>query len=244
MDRAALVRAAARNHVGWMEGVARVTGGGVERHGALRWVVDGDGAVSVPFQRRASGRALDALLAWCRERAVPGIGVWATGLEPDGGLGALLLERGFYEGWRPHWMATASADLALGEPDPRVAIVDAVPEYDAYGQALLRLCGGRFWHAAARIDGVYAGHAWAHRVGDHAGIYDVDVRPLFRRQGLGRALTLAVCRAAGAPWAVLNATGEGEALYRALGFASLGFGRTWWRSLANAEGRRPGEQRQ
>jgi hypothetical protein len=28
---------------------------------------------------------------------------------------------------------------------------------------------------------------------------------------------------------VLNATGEGEALYRALGFTSLGLGRTWWR---------------
>jgi hypothetical protein len=28
---------------------------------------------------------------------------------------------------------------------------------------------------------------------------------------------------------VLNATGEGEPLYRAAGFASLGLGRTWWR---------------
>ena len=183
----------------------------------------------MPFPRRPSGPALDALLAWSRERDVGRIGVWATGLEPLDALEAGLAARGFGEGWRPHWMAIASADLALSERDPRVAIVDAVPEYDAYGRALLALCGGRFWHAVARVDGVYAGHAWSHRVGDCAGVYDVDVGPRFRRQGLGSALTAAVCRATGARWAVLNATGEGEALYRALGFTSLGFGRTWWR---------------
>ena len=55
--------------------------------------------------------------------------------------------------------------------------------------------------------------------------------PSQRRRGLGRALTLAVCRAAaraGARVATLNATGEGELLYRALGFRSLGLGQTWW----------------
>ena len=230
MDRAALVRAAARNHVGWMEGLARaVTGGAGGRYDRVRWMEVRGGEVWVPFPRRPSGPALDALLAWSRERDVGRIGVWATGLEPLDALEAGLAARGFGEGWRPHWMAIASADLALSERDPRVAIVDAVPEYDAYGRALLALCGGRFWHAVARVDGVYAGHAWAHRVGDCAGVYDVDVGPRFRRQGLGSALTAAVCRATGARWAVLNATGEGEALYGALGFTALGFGRTWWR---------------
>ena len=74
----------------------------------------------------------------------------------------------------------------------------------------------------------------AHVVGGRlggAGIYDVDVAPAHRRQGLGRALTSAVCRAAaaaGARVATLNATGEGELLYRALRFRSLGLGQTWW----------------
>jgi ribosomal protein S18 acetylase RimI-like enzyme len=219
VDRIALVRAAARNHASWMESVARVTGGCVAREGALRWIVTGSGHVSVPFPRRASGPALDGMLAWCAARRVG----------HNGALGARLAERGFEAGWQPHWMATETSALPLDEDDPRVSIVDAVPEYDDYGQTLLGLTGGRFWHAAARIDGAYAGHAWAHRVGDHTGIYDVDVRPLFRRQGLGRALTLAVCRAAGARTVVLNATGDGEALYAALGFGSVGFGRTWWR---------------
>ena len=50
-------------------------------------------------------------------------------------------------------------------------------------------------------------------------------------QGIGRALTVAACRIAaerGCTHATLNATGEGELLYRAVGFESLGWGQTWW----------------
>jgi len=196
-----------------MAGVARVQGGGVHRVGRLR-VVEHGGDATVLFPWRASGSAFDALLDWCRGREVRRIGVWATGLAPVDGLRARLAE---------------ASKLPLGAEDERVAIVEALPEYDAYGQALLSLAHEpRFWHAAARVDGVYAGHAWSHRVGECAGIYDVDVRPRFRRRGLGTALTLAAIRAAQAPLVVLNATGDGEALYRALGFRSAGFGWTWW----------------
>jgi GNAT superfamily N-acetyltransferase len=65
-----------------------------------------------------------------------------------------------------------------------------------------------------------------------AGIYDMGVSPDRRRQGIGRALTLAACRVArdlGCSHAVLNATPEGELLYRTVGFQRLGEGRTWWR---------------
>jgi ribosomal protein S18 acetylase RimI-like enzyme len=64
-----------------------------------------------------------------------------------------------------------------------------------------------------------------------AGIYDMGVVPSHQRQGIGRALTLAACRLGrelGCTHAVLNATGEGEPLYRAVGFESLGMGQTWW----------------
>jgi GNAT superfamily N-acetyltransferase len=65
-----------------------------------------------------------------------------------------------------------------------------------------------------------------------AGIYDMGVRPEHRRRGIGRALTLAACglaRDLGCTHAVLNATPEGELLYRTVGFERLGEGRTWWR---------------
>jgi GNAT superfamily N-acetyltransferase len=228
VDAERLVRAAARNHTSWMTATALATGGEVGHAGRLRWIASGAGEVLVPFPHRPSGPALDALVQWCAERDVYRIGVWATGREDLERLARPLLARGFEAGWQPHWMAIAATDLPSGEPDARVAVSADVPEYDAYGQALLRLTAGRFWHAVARVDDAFTGRAWSHRTGDHAGLYDVDVRARWRRHGLGHALTLAVARAAGAPWVVLNATGEGEALYRALGFRSVGLGQTWW----------------
>ena len=48
---------------------------------------------------------------------------------------------------------------------------------------------------------------------------------------MGTALTLAAIVAAhelGCSSLTLNATGEGEPLYRSVGFESLGHGMTWW----------------
>jgi ribosomal protein S18 acetylase RimI-like enzyme len=65
-----------------------------------------------------------------------------------------------------------------------------------------------------------------------AGIYDMGVAVHERRRGVGTALThatLARARAAGCVVATLNATADGEHLYRTLGFRSVGFAQTWWR---------------
>jgi GNAT superfamily N-acetyltransferase len=233
-----LVRAAARNHTSWMSRAAEATGGAVVRDRGLTWTAPAPGgAAMLLFPRTASGPALDALIAGARERGACGIGCWVSGLEPYDALAERLVARGFEWGWQPHWMAIDLARLPLDEEDPRVSLVDEVPEYDDYGKglmALARVRPPRSWHAVARVDGAYAGHAWAHLIGGRlgsAGIYDVDVLYGHRRRGLGRALTLAVCRtaaAAGARMATLNATGEGALLYRALGFRSLGRGQTWW----------------
>jgi GNAT superfamily N-acetyltransferase len=237
-DRELLIRAAARNHTSWMTAQTLALGGAARRHGALRWLGGPGGHATLAFPRVLPRPGLDALLDWSRRRGAGGIGCWVTGLEPTGELAARLVARGFEWGWQPHWMALELDRLPLEETDPRVALVTDVPEYGpGFGRALLELVRGhprRFAHAVARVDGAYAGHATAHVVGGKlggAGIYDVDVVPSQRRRGLGRALTLAVCRAAaraGARVATLNATGEGELLYRALGFRSLGLGQTWW----------------
>jgi predicted N-acetyltransferase YhbS len=74
-----------------------------------------------------------------------------------------------------------------------------------------------------------------------AGMYSMGVAPKVQGRGIGLALTQAALRAA---WrldcraAVLNATDEGERLYRRAGFRSLGWGQTWWPS----GGPMPGER--
>jgi ankyrin repeat protein len=57
------------------------------------------------------------------------------------------------------------------------------------------------------------------------------VAPRVRGRGIGTELTRAACRLAiqqGCRHAVLNATDEGERVYRRVGFRSLGWGQTWW----------------
>src|SRR5690606_10664122 len=63
------------------------------------------------------------------------------------------------------------------------------------------------------------------------GMYNLAVDPAWRGQGTGAALTNALRRYArdrGAVGVTLNATGDGERLYRRLGFNSTGEGATWF----------------
>jgi ribosomal protein S18 acetylase RimI-like enzyme len=234
---ATLVRASARNHRSWMAATARASGGRVWTERGLPCALQRKdrGELLIPFPGRYPPEALDTALAWADRHAVGITGCWSTGLQPDRLLTQRLLERGFETGWQPHWMATGLRERDA-PADPRVSLVTEVPEFDAYGSALLALTRrrpARFWLAVARLpEGRLAGFAWSHVAAGIAGVYDVVVFPHASRQGLGRALTAAVltaARQAGARHAVLNATAEGELLYRALGFRSLGWGRTWWR---------------
>lgn len=219
----ALVTAATAVQVSWATAVALARGGETWRDaGALciRTVEPRDEAV-VMFPPRADGSAIDRTLERCAERGVPRIGVWASGLGDDEALHAVLEARSFEEGWRPHWMSRDLEQTAA--PDPRVELTE-VPEL-------------RSWRVVARQDGAEVGSAWLH-VPDMAphvgGVLELVVEERARRRGLGSALVnAALNRAAelGCRQGVVNAIGDGEPLFSALGFRSLCHGRTWWVDL-------------
>jgi GNAT superfamily N-acetyltransferase len=235
---AELIRACARNHRSWMAAGARATGGRVWSERGLHCSFtpgEHGGQLLLPFPGRFSPRAIGAAVRWADRRGVGITGCWSTGLGPDRTLEERLLACGFCTGWQPHWMARSLRGVRP-PADPRVTLATEVPEFDAHGQALLTLTRrrpARFWLAIARTgEGRIAGFAWAHVAAGVAGVYDVVTFPNAQRQGLGTAMTnavLAAARLAGARQAVLNATPDGELLYRTLGFRSLGWGRTWWR---------------
>jgi ribosomal protein S18 acetylase RimI-like enzyme len=225
MDAAALIRAAAANHRSWFRRLARARGGRVERAGGVDLIVD-DRAATMAFPRT---RRVEVAVARIRELGLREASCWTTSPDPD--LGTRLVARGFGWGWQPHWMAL---DLAhQPDPDPRHTVATgfaAIPSAVPYGgdpDAPPAV------HVSVSVDGVVAGHAAVNPWRGVAGIYSMGVDPARRRKGIGRALTIAACRIAaeqGCTHATLNATDEGELLYRAVGFESLGRGQTWWYS--------------
>jgi GNAT superfamily N-acetyltransferase len=229
LDRAALLRATAANHRAWFRRRAAVAGGGVERHDGLDLVVaDAGGTLAFPPPRARSRERLDGLMRRADRLGLRTMACWSLGEDRE--LGTLLLARGFEWGWQPHWMAV---DLArLPDLELEHAVVPG-RSGDARGvpYATSRPDPPAARRLAVRLEGRTVGHAVVNPWRGFAGIYDMGVLPSHRRKGIGRALTLAACRLGrelGCTHAVLNATDEGEPLYRAVGFESLGMGCTWW----------------
>lgn len=210
LDRDALLRAIAANHRIWFR---RAAGARVERVGGIELVVNGrEGALPFPVKRTRA--AVSEAVDRADELSLRTVSCWS--LDEDRALGTWLIARGFEWGWQPWWMAIDLARLPSDHPRHPVSHRRRGSVY---------LFAVRDEHGSL---GAVRVNPWR-RV---AGIYDMGVSPEHRRRGIGRALTLAACRLArelGCTHAVLNATPEGELLYRTVGFERLGEGRTWWR---------------
>lgn len=161
------------------------------------------------------------------ESGVSEVGCWV--LAPDERLGRRLLGLGFQDGWRPHWMGIEPSRRAVPLPGSAVEESDECSATLPYGHDPAPSDVAR--HLVARDDGAVVGHVVLHVEGDAGGVYDMGVTPAARRRGHGTALALATVTAAhdlGCSSVTLNATGEGEPVYRRAGFTSLGHGMTWW----------------
>ena len=88
-------------------------------------------------------------------------------------------------------------------------------------RVLIRSPGVTFY--VGRIDGEPVGVSMMFLSSGVAGLYQVEVRPEYRRQGIGTAMTLAPmedARQQGYRIAVLQASAMGEPVYRKIGFKS------------------------
>lgn len=232
-DRAVLLRATAANHRAWFRRCAATRNGAVEDVGGIALVAEPPwGTLPFPGARARSPARLDAIMARVRELELTRVSCWSLG--EDRVLGTLLIARGFEWGWEPHWMAL-DLERIPDEEDARHEVV--IVGRNGVGPRELpywtpRADPARVTHLAVRDHTEIVGHVVVNPWRGFAGIYNMGVADARRRQGIGRALTIAACRAgreAGCTHAVLNATPEGELLYRTVGFESLGMGQTWWR---------------
>lgn len=221
-----LLRAAAQNHRAWFRRHVRHTGGSIEKLGrADLMIASGHGTIAFT----GGVDDADAVAAWIRAAKLRSAAWWSLG--PNDRIGTALVARGFGWGWEPHWMARGLDSL----PSDATVEVDEHGASGPYSDDLPYAPAGSSPPATftlgVRADGVTVGRVAVNPWRGIAGIYSMGVAESHRRRGLGRALTLAACRAAaarGCTHAVLNATEAGEQLYRAVGFQSLGWGQTWW----------------
>jgi ribosomal protein S18 acetylase RimI-like enzyme len=224
----AAVDAAVTNHRNWFERLAEASGGGVERFDGVLLTIAGD-AAALPFPAGTGG--LRAAVAHCRAHGLREVGCWAPG--PDDELGRALGALGFQDGWQPHWMATrphgapahASIEPGHGEGGPDL------PYWSPRKRALVEAFPDDVVHLVFRRSGRVLGEVTVNLADGGAGLFDMGVAPDARRRGIGLALTRAACTVAderGCRIVTLNATADGEWVYKSAGFVSAGFGMTWW----------------
>jgi ribosomal protein S18 acetylase RimI-like enzyme len=212
---------AARNHESWF-GRGREH---VELDGVSLFLGPDDAVLAFP---QSDGDLAGAVRIACDSGAKE-VECWA--LEPDGTLGEKLRLQGFQDGWQPHWMGIdprESREAPIHDVESTLECAAGLPYASAHHTSVL---GGDVHHFVVRDEFELVGHAVLNIEGTSGGLYDMGVVPSARRRGFGSALTLAVLargREEGCTSVTLNATGEGEPMYRRCGFESLGLGMTWW----------------
>lgn len=210
--------------------------------------------LTAPVSPGETTAALDAALAWLRPRNCGDVLVWSAEPRPD--LALSFAAHGLDTAFQPHWMTrplTRHLPRPASEQDvdihlARAGDLDAlrrsttIPYVNAdHFPALERLVAEpvrqrRVWILTARDrrSSAILGQAIVNLCdggeGRFAGLYNLGVAAGSRRRGIGTALATAACNLArdlNARNIGLNATLEGERLYRTLGFASAGEGQTW-----------------
>lgn len=222
----ALVQAATENHISWFS------------ESAIRQsdsVLTAPTEVTLAFPKTEA--EIDLAIELARQGNVKQIGCWSVLPTPISDQAIKLVARGFQWGWQPHWMV-----LDLTQDLPTVSLPDSVTIGEKTDSAPWNVKDLPYYDPASPVipnERTFQFGAWQHGeiVGQSvlhlsengvAGMYNVSVLPTARRQGIGRAVSLAACQKAkelGYRYVLLNAATH---IYNQLGFRSLGNGQTWW----------------
>lgn len=221
-----------RTQHAWFKAVAEATGGRAFATHQMEWVwLPQTREMLCMFPTEITEAGLLPALAEAERRGAAVVGIWLNAAVK----GKVLADYRFEPGWQPWWM-TLPLDLerimdsaSSDSSDDRVSINNPVGE-------VCVLEPRQAWLGTARVDGEWAGQSYVfmpphERKKNLAGIFDMNVAAEHRRTGLGTQLLNKLSETAfeaGAEHLLLNATPEGERLYKNYGFQLIGRGQTWW----------------
>ena len=229
-------------------------GGGEERNaGGIQWTVGGspldyhNAVVRANLTLAACDAEIEAFQNALIANNVPGSWHLGPSMRPET-LGKYLLARGFSDDGDDLGMGL---DLSLPPSAMQMPqALEIVPvrtrqQLADYADVLAQGFGegereARWVQEVFATTGLDADSPWQHLVGyvdavavttatlfftrEIVGLYFIATVPLWRRQGLGAAITLRALQAArqrGARWAVLCASAMGASVYRRIGFSEL-----------------------
>ncbi|MHA7304722.1 GNAT family N-acetyltransferase [Arthrobacter sp. TMN-49] len=212
-----------RTQHAWFRALAEATGGRSFTTHLMNWVwLPQRREMLCLFPTEITEAGLYPALAEAERRGAATVGIWLNAAVRAGHLANYRFE----PGWQPWWM-TRSLDVeavaaASESRDDRVTVNAAVEN--------------QVWLATARNGEDEVGHSYAYfppeQGGKHlAGIFDLAVESEYRRTGVGTSLLNKLSEAAfnaGAEHLLLNATPDGQRLFRTRGFELIGKGQTWW----------------
>lgn len=227
------------NFEAWLPGLGLFPGGQMQHiAGVTAWTSN----VPIPFFNGAYGipeTTVDDVLPVLDGRPV----LWVV--PPPGGIENDLAARGFtlteIPGMRmelmllPQLVIPAGVDVRVVDHDPVLLATATTIAFTTNGfpadatEPMLEMLGRMPSRELLRtflatVDGVPAASSTLLVTGTTAGLYNVGTLPEFRRRGLGRLVSLAALeagRAEGCSVGVLDASSDGEPVYRALGFEEV-----------------------
>ena len=180
---------------------------------------------------------LGSILDWYRKQIpLSGAIVWYLHHMPPINLGARLYARGVWPNWEPHWMWCELDQLQQRDNGGRLFEIRIAPsdDHSPEGDELSSFTVCRVWKVTAFRKNVGLGSCMLNiTTGEFgiSGLFNLWVATEERNQGIEEALVQATCELAckiGCHHVVVNATDEGERVYRRVGFQSIGRGPSWF----------------